>query len=297
MKPNHWVISAVILSLPLLAQTPPERPEFEVASIKPSEPFNAMSGRSVNVGIHIDGAQFHANFFSLKDYIRMAYKVKAYQVVGPDWIGSERYDISAKIPEGVPRSKTPEMMQSLLTDRFGLKTHNEKKEFPVYGLVVMKSGAKLTPSAPDSAEEQAEAAKAPVEVNATGGPRGTTVDLGHGSVWGFADNKVEAKKLTMQQVAETLALYMDRPIVDMTDLKGTYDFKIQLTEEDFRSMQIQSAVSAGINLPPEALKFLESASHDSLYTALASLGLKLEPRKAPLDVLVVDHAEKTPTAN
>jgi uncharacterized protein (TIGR03435 family) len=296
MKALHWVIPAIVAAVPSFGQAPAPRVEFEVASIKPSEPFNAMSGRSVNVGVHIDGAQYHSNFLSIKDYIRIAYKVKDYQIQGPDWIASTRFDISAKIPSGVPLDKVSDMMQSLLADRFGVKLHPETKDFPVYGLIVMKGGAKLKESAPDAESGPSEAGKAPVDVNASGGPRGTTIDLGHGSFWGFADNKLTAKKLTMLQVAETLARYMDRPVIDMTDLKGIYDFEIKLTQEDFLALNIQSAVTAGINLPPEALKLMES-SKDSLHNGLAALGLKLESRKAPLDLLVVDHAEKTPTEN
>jgi len=85
--------------------------------------------------------------------------------------------------------------------------------------------------------------------------------------------------------------------VDRTGLSGNYDISIQLTPEEYRAMLIQSAVSAGVRLPPEALRLLEGASNDSLYTALRNFGLKMEPTKAPLDVLVIDHILKTPVAN
>src|SRR5579872_4999609 len=104
---KHWVITALVAAVPLFGQTAAVRPEFEVASVKPSPPMNTTS---VQIGVHIDGAQYRSNLFSLKDYIRIAYRVKDYQIQGPDWIGSERFDVSAKIPDGVSRDQVPEMI-------------------------------------------------------------------------------------------------------------------------------------------------------------------------------------------
>ena len=90
---------------------------------------------------------------------------------------------------------------------------------------------------------------------------------------------------------------MDKPVVDMTGLTGTYDVLLNFTEEDYRAMLIRSAINAGVVLPPQARQLMEAASGDSVASAMQAAGLKLEPRKAPLDVLVIDHAEKTPSAN
>jgi uncharacterized protein (TIGR03435 family) len=95
-----------------------------------------------------------------------------------------------------------------------------------------------------------------------------------------------------------LERFSDRPIVDMSGLTGQYDFALDLTPEDYRSMLMRAAISAGVNLPPAALRLLDgSSSGVELSDALQQVGLKLEPRKAPLDVLVIDDALKTPTAN
>jgi uncharacterized protein (TIGR03435 family) len=290
MKVITWAIPAIVVSA-AFGQVAPQSAEFEVASIKPSAPMN---GQVVNVGVHIDGAQFRSNFLSIKDYIRAAYRVKDFQVVGPDAM-SERFDISAKIPEGVPREKLPEMLKALLVERFGLKVHNGTKEFPVYALVV-KDRSKLKESPVDS-ESEADAAKAPMEAQGTGGRGGVNFNYGHGSFVDFSNNKFEAKKLTVAILAEWLERFMDRPVVDKTELTAKFDFKFELTEQDYHAMQIRAAVAAGVNLPPEALKLLESATDDSLHSALAANGLKLEPRKAPMDALIVDHVERTPTAN
>src|SRR6516165_991873 len=95
----------------LLAQSAPARPEFEVASVKPA--VQAPAGTQVHVGVQIDGAQVHCTYLSLKDYIRIAYQVKDFQIMGPDWIPSERYDIHAKLPEG-GRDQLREMLKTLL---------------------------------------------------------------------------------------------------------------------------------------------------------------------------------------
>ena len=102
----------------------------------------------------------------------------------------------------------------------------------------------------------------------------------------------------MASLAATLERFLDRPVVDMTDVKGSYDFSVEVTAEDYRAMLIRSAVVAGVVLPPDVLRLLDgSSSPESLFDGLAKLGLKLDARKAPLDVLVVESALKTPTEN
>jgi uncharacterized protein (TIGR03435 family) len=287
------LIPALLGSAALFAQTPPARLEFEVASVKPSAPFDNVK---VNIGVKIDGAQVHYTYFSLQDYLRIAYKVKYFQVLGPDFLGSERFDIDAKMPAGATREQVPQMLQALLADRFGIKLHHESKEFPVYGLIVAKGGIKAE-LVPGSVEEAAEDAKRNVEVSATGSAAGTVVNYGNGSYFNFSNNQVEVKKMTFAFMADMLARFVDLPVVDMTNLPGKYSFTLKVTEEDYMVMMIRAATSAGVVLPPQALKMLEGATDQSLYTALRAEGLSLEKRKAPLDVIVVDKALKTPTEN
>ena len=288
--------SAAILSVALAAQTPAARVEFDVASIKPSAPPGTGQ---VHVGVHIDGARLSCTYLSLKDYIRMAYRVKDHQVIGPDFLASDRFDIAATLPSAEARDKVPEMLQTLLADRFHLTFHRDSKEFPVYALVVAKGGPKMkeSPVDPDAPATPA-GNKAAVNVNASGGRGGTMVDLGNGSFFSFGDNKIQGGKLPMAGFADSLARYVDLPVVDMTELKGNYDFKLEFTPEDYRGMLIRSAIVAGVTLPPEVVKqALESGTGDSVFTAIQTLGLKLERRKAPLEVLVIDRMEKLPTAN
>jgi uncharacterized protein (TIGR03435 family) len=269
-------------------------PEFEVASIRPSAAIGPQG--QVSLGLRIDGAQVRGTSFALRDYLAIAYRTKAAQISGPDWIASDRYDIAATIPADAKSSQVPEMMQALLADRFKLKVHKDKKDFPVYALVVGKGPLKMKEIPADADVDPAEP-KGAVAVAAGGSAAGVGVNLGHGSSYNFADNKFEAKKLTMADLAGSLERFADRPIVNLTELKGYYDFTINLTPEDYRAMLIRAAISAGVSLPPEALRALDNTSGGGLADALTQLGLKLDARKAPLDVIVVDEAQKTPTAN
>jgi uncharacterized protein (TIGR03435 family) len=164
-------VIAVLLAVSSFAQAPAPV-EFEVASVKPSADPGAARAQ---VGLRIDGAQLTCNYFSLRDYIALAYGMKNYQIVGPDWVAAQRYDIAAKLPTGASRPQVPEMMKALLAERFQLKAHPDKKEFAVWALVTTKSGSKLQESAPMNAEKDP-------NVNLAGGgdARGTSVNLGNG---------------------------------------------------------------------------------------------------------------------
>ena len=288
---RHRTILAILLACPAFAQAP----QFEVATVKPSAPGPEQQ---VKVGVHIDGAQIRVVGLTLRDYVGIAYRTKVAQVSGPDWTANDRFDISATLPAGSTTAQLPEMLQALLADRFGMKVHKEKKEFPVYALLPGKGPLKLKERPPDSdGDADKDDPKGTVNVAASGSAAGVSVNLGHGSSWSFVPNRFEAKKLTMEQFAANLERFADRPIVDMTGLKGQYDLAFDVNPEDYRPMLIRSAIYAGEVMSPRAMRLLESTSSAPLADAVQQTGLKLEARKAPLDVLVIDEASKTPTAN
>ena len=141
-------------------------------------------------------------------------------------------------------------------------------------------------------------AKAPQAFTGGGSSQGVSISLGRGTSINFGNNKFEAKRLNMATLAGTLERFLDRPVVDMTDLKGNYDFSFEVTAEDYRAMLIRSAVVGGVILPPEVLRLVEAGSSPtSLFDALEKLGLRLVARKAPLDLLVIDKMLKMPTEN
>ena len=231
---------------------------------------------------------------SLRDYIRIAYRVSPRQVSGPDWIAEERFDIAAKLPEGASGSQVPEMLQALLADRFQLKFHREAQELPVFALAIAKSGSKLQSAAsPDTAADR----PANLNVEASGSTAGINIDLDGGSFLSLANNRLEIRKMTMTVLASMLTRFVDRTVVDTTALKGSYDLTLDLAPEDYTAMLIHAAVNGGVVLSPRAQRALDFASNDPLSNPLQKYGLALESRKAPLDVIVVDSMQKAPTEN
>jgi len=281
------LVGSLMLSAVVLAQT---RPEFEVASVRPS----TDQPTQVSVGLHVTGSQVRVTYMSLKDYIGMAYNVRPAQISGPDWLAQQRFDIIATIPEGVPISKVPDMLQALLADRFKLTIHREMKEFPVYALVPAKGGLTLKEVPPASMPTDRPPA---VNVAASGTGNGVAVDLGGGSSFVLGNNQLAIKKMTMRQFAEVLTRFVDRPVLDMTGTTGSYDLTMNLSPEDYTATLIRSAINQGVSLPSPALRLLETASSDPFSAPLAQAGLSLEARRAPLDVIVVDAVQKVPTDN
>jgi uncharacterized protein (TIGR03435 family) len=288
MALTRGFLLTLLWSISAFGQSPSARPEFEVASVRKSAP--PMAGE-VNIGVHIDGAMVRYTSLPMKSYIRMAYRVNDYQVLGPDWLAAENFDIAAKLPEGATRAQLPEMIQSLLADRFKLVLHRDKKEFPVYALVVAKNGPKLKESTPDSGAEASPAAKGSVDVSVTTGRGGGVIDMGNGSSIGYSRDHLEAKKVTLSALAGAVERLLDRPVVDLTGIGGTYDFSLEYSWDEVRSL-VRSTSGGARELPANP-----DAPGNSIFTSVAAFGLKLEPRKAPIEVLVVDRIERTPTEN
>jgi uncharacterized protein (TIGR03435 family) len=221
----------------------------------------------------------------------MAYRVNDYQVLGPDWLATENFDIAAKLPEGATRAQLPEMIQSLLAERFKLVLHRDKKEFAVYALVVVKNGPKLKESPSDSSVEASPAAKGTVDVNVTTGRGGGVVDMGNGSTIGYSRDHLEAKKVTVSELAVAVERLVDRPVLDMTGIAGNYDFSLEYSWDELRSL-VRTSSGGVTELPANP-----DAPGNSIFTSVAAFGLRLEARKAPIEVLVVDRIERTPTEN
>lgn len=289
---------AILLACSVFAQVPaqpaPPRAEFEVASIKPFDP--STEGQLL-AGLHVDGAQIRAVGLSLRDLLSIAYRIKATLISGPDWTASERFVVSATLPAGSTPNQLPEMFQTLLADRFQVKVHKDKKDFAVYALVVGKGGLKMKETAPEPTNKEDDDPKGTSNVATTRTGNGATVNFGHGSSFTFANNRFEARKMSMALFAGNLERFADRQIVDMTGLTAQYDFAFDVRPEEYIAMSLRAAVWVGVVLPPEAQKMLDANSPAALGDALQQIGLRLDSSKAPLDVLVIDDALKTPIAN
>ena len=264
--------------------------EFEVATIKPSPP-GAQGATSA--GLHLDGAQVTYTAVDLKLYLGMAFRLRNYQISAPDWMTSGRWDISAKLPTGADSKQIPEMLQALLRDRFRMKMHRESHDLPVYALTLGKGEVKMKASPVDPAVTSERS----IGVSATPRGTGTIISYNNGASLTIGDNKFEGRKISTSIMADALARFADRPVIDTTGLNDTYDFTMEFSPEDFRAMMIRAAVAQGTPVSPDLLKLADAAPGDILFNAVEKLGLKLEPRKAPVEMLIIDEASKTPTEN
>ena len=280
-------IAVTLASVSLYAQS---SPQFEVASIRPSaeQPVN-----SAGAGVHIAGPVVRIVALPLREYIAIAYSVRATQVIGPEWLAQTRFDVSANMPAGTSGDQFRPMLQALLADRFQIKLHRESREFPVYALAVAKGGLKVKPVAADANVP----ASGGVDVSGSGSGQGISLSLGGGTSFSLASNTLEAKQITMAQLADSLTRFADRTVIDRTGVTERYDIKVTLTPEEYQATLIRSAINAGIVLDPRAARLLDTAPGNPLNGPLEQAGLTLEQVKAPLDVIVVDSAARTPTEN
>lgn len=295
----------LLAGLALQAQQPQVGLSFEVASIKPSAP---QPMGMIRIGISTDGGMARYSGVSLRDLIRSAYRVKDFQIDGPDWLGSERFDIVAKLPEGAKQDQIPEMLQSLLAERFKLTLHRDTKEHAVYALIVGKNGAKLKPAEVQSGETPLSVPLAPGGGNA--GPAGAGANVairpGSGGIQGGLPRggvmlamdpsgvHLKAPAITLANVTDALSRFTERPIVDMTGIEGKYDFDLTFAPEKMPNVaRAVGPMGPGGEHSPDAP--VEPAA--SVFEAVQQYGLKLEPRKAPLEFLIIDHIEKTASEN
>jgi uncharacterized protein (TIGR03435 family) len=263
----------------------PQQPAFEVASIKPAKPLPMGQRR---IGMNSDGGMLRYTNVSLRDCIRVAYRVKEFQVQGPDSL-SERFDIVAKLPDGSSEEQIPEMLQALLSERFKLKLHSDTKEHSIYALVVAKGGPKLKPAEIPTADGAAAGGRRP----SAGGPRrGMSIMMGPDGA------HLKAPSAALSTLAEMISRFSERPVVDMTGVEGQYDFDLVFTPENTPNMP--GMMRRPMGPPPgggPAPGEPPAPRAGSIYDSVRPYGLKLEPRKAPMQILIVDHIEKTPTEN
>jgi uncharacterized protein (TIGR03435 family) len=265
------------------------RPEFEVASVRPTPPSQE---HGMALGLRLDAAQVRVIALPLRDLIATAYRVKSSQVTGPDWISTTQFDVNAKMPPGTKIAQVPEMLQSLLADRFGLVFHRDKKDTAIYALVVGKPPLRLRARPADSG------ASTPVDTltwNLTGDHGGVSNSFGNGSSYTFVGGTFEGKKLSTSALATELERYSPRAIVDMTQLAGLFDVTFTVSAEEYGQLLGRAALNSGMAMPPQMRMQFENAEFNALPDAVEQLGLKLESRRMPVDVLVIDQARKTPT--
>ena len=275
---------------------------FDVASVKPAEPMtNGMMRISMGGGPGTpDPGRLNYQNVSLMLVLTSAFNVKSYQISGPSWLENERFDITAKIPQGTTKEQMQIMLQNLLRERFRLEFHRDRKEMNSWVLLVGKNGSKMKVAEPESPADPNAPAPPPPDGRGsrTMGKDGfPEMPKGMGGRGGGpmimmmpGKAKMVCTRCAMDRLTDTLGNQLGKPVVDETGLKENYEFTL-IFEPD---MSLMRGMMAGP--PPPA------AGNDEPAPALLSaiqdqLGLKLEAKKAPVDLVVVDHMEKTPTAN
>ena len=187
MKTTAAGIGIILLSACAAFGQPTSNLRFEVASIKPADP---QEMGKLMIGMGGDPGRINYTGVSLKNVLMRAYRVRVYQIAGPSWIDNERFNITAKLPEGATQDQVPEMLQNLLADRFKLTLHRETRDQSVYALITGKNGPKL---------QKSEIEPPPPGPNGPAGARGGTRMM-------IANGHIEAKGATMPALRHVVQL-------------------------------------------------------------------------------------------
>jgi uncharacterized protein (TIGR03435 family) len=232
-------------------------PAFEVASVKP----NTSGDVEGSIGPRPGG--YVATNIPLRLLIIRAHELRTFQVVGgPGWIDGERFDVTARAPEGTPPNQIYPMLRTLLAERFRLRTHNEKRDQPVYALVTARADGRLGPKLTAST------------LNCAGQP-GQSEQCSMGGSFTGSGGTLRGVGQPLTTLATHLSTAVDRIVQDRTGLAGGFDFELA-----WSGSGLKAAAGAASERP-------------SVFTALQEqLGLKLEPSRAPVDILVIDSAER-----
>ena len=215
----------------------------------------------------VDGAQVNIAMMSLAGLVRQAYGLSTVAFSGPEWMSGERYDIRAKLPSGSTGAQVPAMLRNLLAERFKLAFHYHREERHVYALVVGKNGLRMKEADPAASA----AAEKPDSF------RGTL--------------HLE-RAMTMPALCDFLGGFLDKPAVDLTGLTAAYQVALDIPfEEVDRAKRAADGGRTGGDSAPDP------PGGSAFVNVVRQLGLKLEPRRLSIEVLVVDHAEKLPAEN
>ena len=311
----------------LHAQTAEKQLTFDVASIKPAEMPTMMGGRGVMRKMGPTGGPGSKDpgritypMTTVRNLMMIAYDVKSYQISGPPTIDSERFEVKATMPPDTSKENFKIMLQNLLAERFLLKLYKETKELPMYSLTVGKKGPKLK-EASEAPPPEAEAAPMPLpppgqmKMGPDGFPIMPLPGGGRGGLFMMMmpnRARLMAQRQTMKDLCDRLSMMLDKPVTDATGLTAKYDFTLTYLPEGMNSgMGVMmmgpppppppggsggGAASGGGGAGPD--KAPEVETPPDLFSAIqAQLGLKLDAKKGPVEMLVIEHVEKGPTAN
>jgi uncharacterized protein (TIGR03435 family) len=293
---RHLFASAAVCLLPaaLLAQTDP-RPAFDVVSIKPNR-----TNQGIPLVVFQPGGRMIAANVTIRQVILVAYGIESLQLIdAPDWTVGERFAIEARTSDATPTSIIRLMLRSMLADRLNFVAHSERRELPIAALTMARAdkrpGPKLVPSGPQCAPLRPPEGipipppPPPPPPGAANAPPIRIIlekdePLGRRCGAMVAPGWMSARSITMEEFTRQLSPVLRRPVINETGLAGQFDYDIIFSPEGLGG--------ALVGPPPASV-----SDAPSLETALRDdLGLRLESRRGPVDVLVVDRIER-PTEN
>ena len=290
------------------AQSKP-RLSFEVASVRVSSPDTGPRNLHRTTGTRVD------RITTLGALLREAFRQPSfYRIAAPDWVDAVIVEIQATMPPGATIQQVPDMLQTLLEERFGLVSHREARPTDAYELVIAAGGAKMKEVEPldeldkevhldpisGLPQRQVYARDTPdgqvrvFQVPGGGSTRMTSRTLYEQRTIQNAGSILTATRMSMAELVSELETNVDKPIVDRTGLTGLYQFTLELPRGEVVDRLLQTLrARVGRSTPGDA----EPRSGISVFTSLESLGVRLERRRAPVDMIVVDAISRTPTAN
>jgi uncharacterized protein (TIGR03435 family) len=303
---------------------------FDVATVRPTgldrQKFAAamQAGRTPRMGPRVDGLRAEYSYMTLRALVAIAYKMRPILITGPNWLDDERYDIEARMPVGSSKNDASGMLQTLLKERFKLTVHSETHERSVLALVVASGGPKLKESTVEVApiDNNAPLQKGEQEMASGDGPvRMITHPDGSSTVktagLGTATVRMVPETQAMRIVVDTMTLDGfaniltslilqtgsggGQPVVNMTGLKGNYQVSVDIPIAGLMATAQSQGGAPGANGGAEGTAGAPEASDpgggQTISKSLEALGLRLQARKAPVQQLVIDHAERVPVAN
>jgi uncharacterized protein (TIGR03435 family) len=315
------ILGMTVVTFTAFAQTPAANQAlaFKVASIKSAQPPTPdgqgrifMRDPSGGPGSK-DPGRINYPFMTLRNLLMTAFDVKSFQISGPSWLDSERFDIAATMPPDTTKEQFQIMLQNLLIERFKMSVHREKKELPMYSLVVAKAGKLKETTA--NAAPQTDAPPAPpppMKIGPDGFPVVPAAMAGRPGIFMMmmpGRARLYANGQTMQDLANRLTTQLNRPVTDNTGLTAKYDFTLTYAPDsaDGRGGPGAAGMMVAIGRGPgpgpapggnDNVFIPDGEAPQPLLGAIQSqLGLKLEPKKGEVDIIVVDKIEKTPTEN
>jgi uncharacterized protein (TIGR03435 family) len=268
---SRIVIVLAIAFAVAAAQTQPKL-EFDAASVKlsPSAPASGFTVSDRGGPGSSDPARWSCEYYSLRDLLAKAFALYDFQISGPAWMDAQRFHIEAKLPLDSTREQFREMLRNLLIARFALSAHLESRTMTRYELAVAKTGPKLR-NAVDRPAAAAGTRTSGVELDADGFPKIGAATNEPEILTVHRRTRMFFPRMTIADLAQELTSRLECPVIDVTALRGKYDIELYWSDTDGGPA-------------------LTQALHDQL-------GLQLEQKKGPVDILVIQHVEKLPAAN